>query len=235
MPEHLSPEYVGRYLQRSLTRDERTAADAHLASCDVCQRQIVESPDLQAAFFELQSDLTAHGEITLSHLTFEQMESNRPALSGSVSLHLLCWVLGAGETWLIFRLMHAPVALAPALAIDSLVGAIRTASFFVPGAIGTQEGGYVLLCGLFGLSPATALAFSLARRGRDIDRASTRGALDKCRAHVSGWIRRDVHHIRGFIHVKCARHQVGLRHHLGQRYAVHKHHFCAPGDGGEAA
>src|SRR5436309_4342656 len=75
MPEHLSPEYVGRYLQRSLTRDERTAADAHLASCDVCQRQIVESPDLQAAFFELQSDLTAHGEITLSHLTFEQMES----------------------------------------------------------------------------------------------------------------------------------------------------------------
>jgi putative membrane protein len=110
--------------------------------------------------------------LAMSHQTFvgtlQQMESNRPALASSVALHLLCWVLGAGETWLIFHFMHAPVAIVPALAIDSLVGAIRTASFFVPGAIGTQEGGYVLLCGIFGLSPSTALAFSFARRGRDI-------------------------------------------------------------------
>ena len=34
--------------------------------------------------------------------------------------------------------------------------------------LGVQEGGYVLLCGLFGLSPAAALAFSLARRARDL-------------------------------------------------------------------
>jgi uncharacterized membrane protein YbhN (UPF0104 family) len=52
--------------------------------------------------------------------------------------------------------------------IDSLVGALRAASFFVPGALGIQEGGYVLLCGLFGLSPAAALALSLARRARDL-------------------------------------------------------------------
>jgi putative membrane protein len=85
-----------------------------------------------------------------------------------IVLHLVCWLVGALETWLIFHLMQTPVGLGPSLVIDSLVGAIRAASFFVPVAIGVQEGGYVLLCGLFGISPATALAFSLARRARDV-------------------------------------------------------------------
>ena len=96
------------------------------------------------------------------------MTDRRAALLPSALLHFFCWLLGAGETWLIFHLMHTPVAIGPALVIDSLIGAIRMAAFFVPGAVGAQEGGYVLLCGLFGLSPATALAFSFARRGRDI-------------------------------------------------------------------
>jgi len=83
-------------------------------------------------------------------------------------LHFVCWLAGAGETWLLLWLMHVPAPLSAALVIDSMVGAIRAVSFFVPGAIGVQEGGYVLLCGLFGLSPGAALAVSLARRGRDL-------------------------------------------------------------------
>ena len=97
-----------------------------------------------------------------------QMTERRRALAPSAVLHFASWVLGAGETWLIFHLMHAKVGLGPALVIDSLVGGMRMLSFFVPGSIGVQEGGYVLLCGLFGLSPATALAFSFARRARDL-------------------------------------------------------------------
>jgi glycosyltransferase 2 family protein len=96
------------------------------------------------------------------------MASRPKYLRRSFGLHLVCWILGAGETWLIFRLMHAGVGLGPSLVVDSLVGAIRAASFFVPAAIGVQEGGYVLLCGLFGISPAVALAFSFARRARDL-------------------------------------------------------------------
>ena len=99
---------------------------------------------------------------------FEQMTSRRCAISASVVLHFVCWFAGAGETWLIFHLMGAPVSFAAALVIDSLLGALRMISFFVPAAIGVQEGGYVLLCGLFGLSPGAALAFSFARRARDI-------------------------------------------------------------------
>jgi putative membrane protein len=101
-------------------------------------------------------------------LALGRMTAKGEGFSISILLHLVCWVLGAGETWLIFHVMHVAVSLGASLVIDSLVGAIRAASFFVPVAIGVQEGGYVLLCGLFGISPATALAFSLARRARDI-------------------------------------------------------------------
>ena len=98
----------------------------------------------------------------------QEMISRRKAVLTGILLHLVCWAVGAAETWLIFRLMHRPIALAPALVIDSLVGAIRAVLFFVPGALGIQEGGYVLLCGLFGLPPGAALALSLARRARDL-------------------------------------------------------------------
>src|SRR2546421_547394 len=60
------------------------------------------------------------------------------------------------------------LAPAPALVMDRLVGAIRAVVFLVPGALGVQEGGYVLLCALFGLPPGAALALSLARRGRAV-------------------------------------------------------------------
>ncbi|HEX3651704.1 MAG TPA: lysylphosphatidylglycerol synthase domain-containing protein [Rhizomicrobium sp.] len=99
---------------------------------------------------------------------FQEMTARRGAVRNSMLVHFLCWLLGAAETWLVFWLIHRTVALAPALVIDSLVGALRAVSFFVPGALGIQEGGYVLLCGLFGLSPGTALALSLARRARDL-------------------------------------------------------------------
>ena len=52
--------------------------------------------------------------------------------------------------------------------IDSLGTALRTLGFLVPGALGIQEAGYVIICALFGITPAGAIAFSLARRARDL-------------------------------------------------------------------
>ena len=41
-------------------------------------------------------------------------------------------------------------------------------SFFVPGALGVQEGGYLLICAMFGVSAPSALALSLIRRIREL-------------------------------------------------------------------
>jgi len=57
---------------------------------------------------------------------------------------------------------------AAALAIDSLLYGLRSVAFFVPSALGVQEGGLVLLGGMFGLGPEAALALSFIKRGRDL-------------------------------------------------------------------
>ncbi len=83
-------------------------------------------------------------------------------------LHLLGWLLSGGEAWLALRLMGAPLGIAPVLAIESLLYAIRSAAFIVPTAVGVQEGAYVMLGANFGLSPDFALGLSLLKRGRDL-------------------------------------------------------------------
>jgi anti-sigma factor RsiW len=75
MSEHLSRDYVARYLQRSLSRSERTAADAHLEDCEACRRLVSESPDLQSAFVSFREDVRAQAERGLTHLEYEQMEA----------------------------------------------------------------------------------------------------------------------------------------------------------------
>ena len=46
--------------------------------------------------------------------------------------------------------------------------AIRGAAFLVPGAVGVQEGGYILIGNLLGISGDVALALSLLRRMREL-------------------------------------------------------------------
>lgn len=52
--------------------------------------------------------------------------------------------------------------------IEALSQAIKAAAFPVPSGLGVQEGGLVLVCGLFGIDAGTALALSLARRVPDV-------------------------------------------------------------------
>jgi len=90
------------------------------------------------------------------------------ALAVAEIWHVLSWLLGAGETWLALRFLGHPVELTTALVIESLGEGIRTAAFPVPAALGVQEGGFVLLGGLFGLTPSVSVALSLARRVREL-------------------------------------------------------------------
>ncbi len=83
-------------------------------------------------------------------------------------VHFFTWVLAGLETWLTLRLMGVHMALSAALIIDSLLYALRSAAFFVPNALGVQEGGLILLGGMFGVDADAALALSLLKRGRDL-------------------------------------------------------------------
>jgi putative membrane protein len=78
------------------------------------------------------------------------------------------WVVGTGEVFLILQMIHHPVGWMAALILESLGQAIRGAAFAIPGALGVQEGGYLLLAPLAGLPPDAALAVSLAKRAREL-------------------------------------------------------------------
>jgi putative membrane protein len=96
-----------------------------------------------------------------------ELLSSRRLLLANLVLHAGSWAFGAVETWAAFALMHTHVTFAQAVVIDSIASALRIAAFMVPAAAGVQEGCYVLVCALFGVSSAAALAFSLVWRARD--------------------------------------------------------------------
>jgi putative membrane protein len=104
--------------------------------------------DLQAA---LRVIYAAHGRI-----------------AGASLVHLAGWSTGVLEIWLALDRMGQPVSFPEALVLESLGQAVRSAAFAVPGALGIQEGGFILLGGLFGLSPATSLSLSLVKRLPDL-------------------------------------------------------------------
>ena len=84
------------------------------------------------------------------------------------AIHLAAWLLNGVETWLTLRMTGVALGLAEGLVIDSLLYGMRSVAFIVPSALGVQEGGLILLCGLFGVGADAALALSLIKRARDV-------------------------------------------------------------------
>ena len=81
--------------------------------------------------------------------------------------HLVSWLSGGLEVWLILHFVGVDVGLDTGLIIESLGQALKAVGFAVPGALGVQEGGYVVVCRLLNIPPETALAVSLIKRIRE--------------------------------------------------------------------
>lgn len=87
---------------------------------------------------------------------------------GSFLLNVAGWIAGFGEVWLALYLLGHPVKPGDALMLEALGQAIRGIAFAIPGALGVQEGGYILLGALIGIDAPTALALSLTKRAREL-------------------------------------------------------------------
>ncbi len=92
----------------------------------------------------------------------------RGVFAASFLLNLAAWGMTALFAWVALRMMGAGLGLARAVALESLILALRAAAFVVPAALGVQEAGYMLLAPLFALDPRLALALSLLKRARDV-------------------------------------------------------------------
>ncbi len=89
-------------------------------------------------------------------------------LALAATWHLVSWLLGGIEVCLALHFLGHDIGIGPGLVIESLGQALKAAGFAVPGALGVQEGGYIVICRLFGLSPEVAIALSLMKRLREV-------------------------------------------------------------------
>jgi putative membrane protein len=99
---------------------------------------------------------------------FSTLYRRKRAIAGAISWHVIASVLRIGETWSALWVFGHPISLTDALLVDVMAGAARSLAFFIPGALGAEESGILLICGLVGIEPSLALALALSKRARDL-------------------------------------------------------------------
>jgi putative membrane protein len=101
-------------------------------------------------------------------LAVRRLYRRRSALLACFAWQLAGWVAGSGEIWLSLYFLGHAVPLLVAVAVEAVIQALASGAFVVPGALGIQEGGFLVVGALIGLPSELALALALMRRARDI-------------------------------------------------------------------
>ncbi len=77
-------------------------------------------------------------------------------------------ILSTAEVWLACYLLGYPISIIEAIMLKSLTQIITDIAFVIPNGYGVQEGGFILIGSLIGLTPDLALAVSIAIRIREL-------------------------------------------------------------------
>jgi putative membrane protein len=102
------------------------------------------------------------------HATLMARQADHRAIMRALVFHTTSWSAGTFEVAVALLALGHPVSVTGCFVIEALAMAARSAGFAVPGAVGVQEGGFVLVCGLFGVPAESALALSVLKRVREI-------------------------------------------------------------------
>lgn len=93
---------------------------------------------------------------------------NQASVFLSVGTFLGGWLVGALEAYVIVQYLGEPIDIVTALSLDALTTLIKGGTFFVPGSIGAQEAGTLILLRVYGYSDVTGMTFALLRRVREL-------------------------------------------------------------------
>ena len=87
------------------------------------------------------------------------------------------WLADSLEIYVVCHLLGLLLAWPEAIAIEAFISVAKAMGIFVPGALGVQETGVVLLFKIFGLPMPIAVAYAIIRRGRELFYVLIGGAL----------------------------------------------------------
>ncbi len=93
---------------------------------------------------------------------------NRGRFYLALAVFLVAWLTETLEVYAILFFLQVEVDVWASIAIAALTVFIKGGTFFIPGSLGAQEGGYTLLLMSFGYTEVTGLTFALIRRVREI-------------------------------------------------------------------
>jgi putative membrane protein len=100
--------------------------------------------------------------------TIRTLYARRRDVVGCCAWTIASLVIGSGEIWLALWILDLPDSFLNALILQSMVLTIRSAAFPVPAGLGVQEGGYLVVGNLLGISGEGAFALALVARAREI-------------------------------------------------------------------
>ncbi len=86
----------------------------------------------------------------------------------SVGVYFFGWLAESLEVFGIIYFLGGSVSFLTAISIGAFAVFIKGGSFFIPGSLGAQEAGNLLLLEAFGYSDVTGLTFALLRRFREL-------------------------------------------------------------------
>jgi glycosyltransferase 2 family protein len=93
---------------------------------------------------------------------------HRRRFFGATAMFLVGWLLDTVEIYVIAYLLGMPILWTQALAVEAFTGVAKVLGMWVPGSLGVQESGIIMLGRLAGLPDTLSVAYALLRRAREI-------------------------------------------------------------------
>ena len=93
---------------------------------------------------------------------------HQPTFYASTGVYFLGWLAEALEVFVIIYFLGGPATWLSAVSIGALSVFIKGGTFFIPGSLGAQDGGNLLLLKIFGYSDVAGITFALLRRFREL-------------------------------------------------------------------
>jgi glycosyltransferase 2 family protein len=90
------------------------------------------------------------------------------AFYASIGVYFFGWMAEALEVFVIIYYLGGPTDVLSTISIGALAVFIKGGTFFIPGSLGAQDGGNLLLLKAFGYSDVTGITFALLRRFREL-------------------------------------------------------------------
>lgn len=125
-------------------------------------------PRLRKWSYTLTSIVGASSNIEEIKSHLNALYSDKNKLVQSFIYQFLGWIFGTFEIWLITYLLGRTISVTDAFILEGLGQTVRNVAFFIPGALGVQEGAYMLAGPMLGLTPVLSLSISLVKRFREL-------------------------------------------------------------------